>query len=174
MKTEINYYALCTKCQDRHYKDNLHSHIQYNGEAIHKGLDSMSLEQIIELPIGRIIEYTDILFNQYIGYIKDNSLVNGMSILSTISSLSRRERLIIARGFRHVYMEGQILLPVTSPQIYFINGVTNKLFNQFITMIENNENNITKMANLIDRLSDQDKRVVTINLDICEIRGNYR
>lgn len=173
MLTELNQFILCTVCQHTETLDNPHDHT-YDSRAIYKGIDSMSEKQVLELPMGRIIEYTDELFNQYIGYIRNSNIDVAMSILATISRLSKRERIIIARSFRHTYMEESIFLPVTSPQIYCINQIAKQLFSLYITMIENGDNNLTEMAVIIDDMSDQDRTIMLINLDICNTRGNYR
>lgn len=141
---------------------------------IHIGLDSMSVEQIMTINLGRIDQYSDELFNHFVEYIEQHDRCTEIRMLTTISQLTRRERLIIARAFRKVYMNGGLYIRIQNPQMYCINKYSGELFSLYITMIESNTNTIKQMSDIIDKISTQDRSIMSITYSVCVLRGDYK
>jgi hypothetical protein len=129
---------------------------------LHQGLDGMRLVDIMTVHLGRLDQYTDCLLRDYMELIEQCDTQTEMRILTSISALSKRERLIIGRAFRKLHLSEQLHVKIVTPEMYVINKHTDFLFSHYITMIENNSNNIKKMTDVIKELSITERSIMSI------------
>lgn len=141
---------------------------------IHLGLDNMTTEQIMSIDLGRLDTYTDELYKDFVQFIKTNGEEYKCGIYEKIYNLNRREKLIIARTYRKVFMNEFHHVNLYSQPMYCCNKQSDRLFSRLIDMLDTNYNKLDEMSDIISDIVQQERNIITKGLMSVIYRGKLK